>query len=887
MQRCNHLTSAGWIGLPTLLAALLPFSTAAVAQIAKSPPPPGAHTHEIVPGERYRAGAFKQWWLGRDYRELWVTPVPAQVLDLDSVGDGLTPMRTGGFGQSVTLHFQGRDGRRYIVRSVDKDPTKRLLPELKGTMVESVIQDQISALLPTGALVVDGLLEATGILHARHRLVVIPDDPRLGEFRAEFAGLLGMLVLHPDEGADDTPGFAGSRRIIGTDSFLDRLEDGPCDRVDAPTYLKARLMDMVIGDRDRHAGQWRWARFPDGDCSIWSPIPEDRDQAFVDYDGVVNWVLRRSRPQQIEFGPDYPDITGLTFNAWELDRELLVALGREAWDSLVSVVQYQLSDSVIEAAVSRLPPTHRSMIGTFLSGALRERRDRLDVAADEYFRLISRWVEMKATDRSEYVALEHRANGDLAIEIGLRDGDSQEPPYYSRTFTPDVTKEVRLYLRDGDDSVTVLGGPGRITLRIEGGSGDDVFVNRSGAASRRIRFYDSRGENRVEPAGGMVVDRRPYERPPARDQAHQHALDWGGHSLGYPIIGYAPDPGLLLAFRYDIERYGYRKDPYKAHHAWLGGFVTNGPRPMLTYSGALRHVLPRVDAQFRFRYTGLEFIRFNGFGNATELSAPASFYELEQWNVLVSPALTYHTGRNRGGTQGAGVEPLREEFAAHLSLQVKYWNTSLEENADRFIAAADPPPYGTGSFGAVGLGARVEADTRDNSGNPRRGVWITAGGTLYPQLWDVRSVFGEIHGAVAAYFTTPIPTQPTLALRVGGKKTWGDVPFLEAAYIGSTPTLRGYRSRRFAGEAAAHGSAELRFTVAPFQILVPGTLGLFALTDVGRVFHDGDPEDADEWHAGYGGGLWISVIDRLQTLSVAVAKGDDFTGLYVAAGFAY
>ena len=167
-----------------------------------------------------------------------------QVLDLGRVGGGLTPLRTGGFGQSISLHFTGEDGRRYTVRSLDKDPTKRIWDELKDTIVDDVLQDLISALLPTGALVVDPLMEATGILHSKHTLVVIPDDPRLGEYHEEFAGLIGMLQEHPSEGPDDTPGFAGSRRISGTERLWEHLEESPCNRVDARAYLKAKLMDL-------------------------------------------------------------------------------------------------------------------------------------------------------------------------------------------------------------------------------------------------------------------------------------------------------------------------------------------------------------------------------------------------------------------------------------------------------------------------------------------------------------------------------------------------------------------------------------------------------------------------------------------------------------------
>lgn len=155
------------IGL--LVAALsLAGAEAASAQagqrIFRSVPEQGDTTHVAVPGGRFEMGRFGRWIYGSDYRQLWTTPIELPVLDLDAVGGGLSPMRPGGAGQSISLHFMGRDGRRYTVRSIDKDPSKRLMEELKDTVVEDVIQDLVSAHLPAAGLVVDRLMEA-------------PDDP--------------------------------------------------------------------------------------------------------------------------------------------------------------------------------------------------------------------------------------------------------------------------------------------------------------------------------------------------------------------------------------------------------------------------------------------------------------------------------------------------------------------------------------------------------------------------------------------------------------------------------------------------------------------------------------------------------------------------------------
>ena len=57
--------------------------------------------------------------------------------------------------------------------------------------------------------------------------------------------------------------------------------------------------------------------------------------------------------------------------------------------------------------------------------------------------------------------------------------------------------------------------------------------------------------------------------------------------------------------------------------------------------------------------------------------------------------------------------------------------------------------------------------------------------------------------------------------------------------------------------------------------------------DAGRVFLDADPDDADTWHTAFGGGISLSFINRLQTVTLAFMSGDDETGLYFRAGFLY
>jgi outer membrane protein assembly factor BamA len=216
---------------------------------------------------------------------------------------------------------------------------------------------------------------------------------------------------------------------------------------------------------------------------------------------------------------------------------------------------------------------------------------------------------------------------------------------------------------------------------------------------------------------------------------------------------------------------------------------------------------------------------------------------------------------------------------------LKRSNTPTEENEDKFIGTLDPAPLGIGTFGQVGGRGWIDIDTRDNSAYPTSGFQLLASAALYPSAWDVKEAFGHIQGSVSGFLSPGSSEKsPTLGFRVGGKKVFGTYPFHEAAYLGGDDNVRGLREERFAGDAAVFGNAELRLPLSRFSLLFPTEFGLHGAADFGRVFFDGDPSDADDWHTAFGGGIWISLLDRIQTLSISVMSGEDLTAFYLKAG---
>ncbi|MEO7962866.1 MAG: hypothetical protein ABIT38_03050, partial [Gemmatimonadaceae bacterium] len=454
-------------------------------------------TRVITPGARYRAGWLHKMVLGDDYRALWTTPIEVDVLDLRATAGGLRPTQRGGSMQTKSLRFRGGDGREYVFRPAEKDFSKSLPPALRETLVSDIAQDQVSGYHPAAALVVASLLDATGLHHPRPRLFVMPNDPLLGEFRADFAGVLGTLEERPARDFDDSAESLGATDVVSSERLFEHLRKSHEHRVDTHAYLAARLFDIVVGDRDRHRDQWRWGRFSADKNAMWEPIPRDRDMPFAKFEGAGPWAIRGFAPQMVSFDAKYPSMVWLNWNAREIDRRLLVGLSRAEWESAVRELQAQLSDSVIRAAVAQMPAPFQKLDGEELIATLITRRERLPKAGAEFYELLAREVNVAGTDAADLAQVTRETDGAVRVRLSTRKSSASgtadsDATYFDRRFLPGETHEVRIHLLGGDDRVAISGARrGDILVRIVGGDGDDVIIDSIPNGDAALRIYDS------------------------------------------------------------------------------------------------------------------------------------------------------------------------------------------------------------------------------------------------------------------------------------------------------------------------------------------------------------------------------------------------------------
>jgi len=327
---------------------------------------------------------FKLLW-GENYRKVWATPLSVNCFSLTDGQHKFVPVRTGGGLQTKSLVIKDELGNEWSLRSVQKNPDTWLSPFLRKTFVRNIVRDQISASFPYGSLAVPGIADALHLAHDHPQLVVISNDTSLGKYQQEFAGRLCFLEDRNPKG-----------KSVSTEKMFKTKESIANVFIDTMTYLKCRLMDIVLGDWDRHPGQYKWYCDTLDGALLFVPIPGDRDQAFFRLQGMIpSMILNLGFMSYMEgFNPSVKNINGFMARGRSLDRKILSNMSKKNWQQATHEVKTALTDDILVRSVEDLPEELTSYHG-FLQATMMARRDKLDKLSAPYYKKIARKSEIR------------------------------------------------------------------------------------------------------------------------------------------------------------------------------------------------------------------------------------------------------------------------------------------------------------------------------------------------------------------------------------------------------------------------------------------------------------------------------------------------------------
>jgi len=812
-------------------------------------------TINISASDKYdSAGLAKRVMVGTNYRKEWSAPVAMKVFNIHQEKGGLKIVSLGGGKQTKSLTLSDPTGREWKLRSIDKNPANAIPEAFRNTLASDVVQDFISASYPYAPLTIPPFTEALGLVTATPELFFVPDDPAFGYYRPMFANTVCTLE------EKDTSRYGEDTK--STNKVFDKLIEQNDHRVNQPMVLRARLLDILIADFDRHFDQWKWGTIDTGKGRLYYPIPKDRDQAYFRSNGLIlSFAANRQLPMLRGFHYNFPKINWLSWSARDFDRLFLTDLDADEWKNEIADFQKTLTDSLIKTAVKRLPPNIFKIDSSFLVSRLITRRNNLQKPVLKYYRFISKRVNIIGSNEKEYFKVTGIGNK-LRVQVYARKKKSDTSfVMYDRIFDPHVTKDVRLYGLNDDDKFEIDStARSRIRVSMIGGKGNDTFDIKGHVINY---IYDLKTEKNFIQHKNRTRNLSSNE-PPVN---YYNILGFNYNINRFPRInlGYNVEDGLFAGLGFSRRTFGFRNLPYATDQRLTSLYALNKGAYQIKYTGVFNHFLRDNDVLLNIDYVNPTLNNFFGLGNKTKIDPQHNIsYYRTRYNYAQAELL------------------FRRRFFERLHIMIgptayRYWS-DISDNKGKILAR--PSLIGLDSISVytpktyIGGKMAVNFNNLNNELFPTRGVqWNTEFVSMAGVTKNTNNI-STLTSDMSVYASISEAANLIAVARIGGGHIFSkNFEYFQALNLGANNFLRGFRKTRFSGSSVAYSSIEARIKLMDVKsYLFPGTFGLVLFNDVGRVWLKN--ESSHKWHDAYGGGFYF-IPFKMILISATIAFSEE------------
>ncbi|RMA58937.1 BamA/TamA family outer membrane protein [Ulvibacter antarcticus] len=801
-----------------------------------------------------KSGFYNFIW-GKRYRSYFGQPVTADIAILDTLYSGLTIEKPGGGHQSFSARLVDGEGKEYAMRGLEKNALKFLRykvkgiayteDEYKGTFAEEAVYDFFSTTHPYMQLVINPLAKSAGINHANTSLYYLPKQPGFGLLGEDYGDQLYFIEERPNDEQKDYEGYNRANPEVdgkieqfeSTTDVLEKLNEDEKYSIDQRAWIRARIFDMLIGDWDRHADQWRWAEYKVSDDDIrFIPIPRDRDAAFSKFDGIAIPIIKLILPDVRfwqSYGPEIKDVKWFNGEGNNLDRALLNEYDPSVWVEEAVLLQNQITDEVIEEAFNRLPKEVQDEASEAIKSSLKARLDNIDEIARRYGERMNETVIIHGTHKDDKFEIIRLPDGKTEV-IGKRAlKNKTDKIFFQRTFDRAITNEIWIYGLNDDDEFKVSGdGDREIMVRIVGGYGDDEFDISN---KKNLKVYDW-----------------PYEKTEFKDKTPAHQFTklyetntyfWRNfnenNNILLPNLGFKTDDGLYIGLKDTYTNKGFNGEDFRYKHFLSANYFFDFTAVELEYKGTFANIIPNWNFEIEGYFTNENFANnFFGYGIDSvydEEAVEMEFNRARMQQIKLKSGIAYRTIRIHG---------LFESY-------------EVEQNPERFFTPANVNPAVFETNNYIGAEAAFEYKNEDAMDFPTRGFFVGAEIGYKSNVELENNNFG--YASFKLGFDRKLISSGDLVLGSVAeiKGNFGnDFFFYHAPSIGGNNGLRGYRNERFSGKSYFYQSSDLKVRLARIvTAVVPITVGIYGGFDYGTVWVENST--ADQWRTSQGGGVWI------------------------------
>lgn len=798
---------------------------------------------------------YKILW-GAHYRNYYATKVSAPVALLDTLLGGLTPLRKGGGNQSTSVRLKDKNNKEYVMRALKKSATQYIQAvgfkdsymegQFDDTFSEDLLMDIFTAAHPYAPFTIGALADAIDLYHTNPKLYYVPKQKALKHFNEEFGDALYMIEERATDGHGDKKSFGYSNNLISTDDLLKNLRKSDDYTIDEPSYIRARLFDMLIGDWDRHEDQWRWAAFKKGKETTYKPVPRDRDQAFSKNDGLIMGFLTRAIPalklMQV-YDVEMRNVKWFNLEPYPLDMALMNQSTYEEWEKQVQFIQQNINDKVIEKAFLNVPKEVRDETVTTLKNKLKGRLQGLDQIAKSYYSQISKYGIIKGTDKDNWFDIQRLANGKTKVTSYTIKKGVKGRQTFEKIYSKNKTKEIWVYGLDDTDVFKVSGVTKNvIPLKLIGGQNNDEYLIESG---KKVTIYDYKTKkNSFKTNKGKLKLTTDYET----NVYHHKKVKYNQNQL-LPAINSNRDDGLALGFSNLFTIYGFDRHPFTQQHTIHGGYYFATKSFDIAYHAEFANVFKRWNLLVETRFTS-PFYSINHYGFGNESINHEEDFNDDYHRVRMSSQTLYPSLKWKG------------RMGSEFKIGGIFESIDIEHTAGRFITTIPDLIEGRQTY--YGAQTTYSYENYDNPVFPTMGMNFTLHAGWRTNINNAKENNAFIRPSLSFNYKLIPNGALVLATKLKGHLILGkQVAFYHAASIGGTDGLRGYRDQRFTGHESFYQNTDLRFKLKEAKTaLVPIQFGFYSSFDYGRVWLDG--EQSHDWKTAYGGGLWLIGAKRIQ-----------------------
>ncbi len=815
---------------------------------------------------------FYKWMWGDHYRNLYSKEIEAPVLQIDALPNNVRPISEGGGTQSRSLRFIDDNENEYTLRALRKSALRFLQTNainnhyvedyLDNTVAERYLMDFYTTAHPYAQFAMNDLSETLDVLHSNPKIYYVPKQKGLGIYNEDYGDALFMFEEHAGGENKDFETFGSPDDIISTTDLRFELMESKDSYVDEPSFIRARLFDMLVGNWDRHQDQWRWAQFKTEDGKKrYEAIPRDWDQAFPKYDGTIIGMLKFTFPllrKMESYDADVKNVKWFNLSGYPMDKTFIKNAKWNDWKKQVDFIQENLTDAEIDAAFNTLPKAAQDNSIDEIKKNLKSRRDGLQSIAKSYYEYLNNFEIIIGTEDDDNFLITRKPNGETDISI------SKDTVVFKNTYNAKQTKEIWVYGLDGKDTFTVDGdGKDLINIKTIGGKKNDTYDFKN---TKRVKLYDFKSKNNT------IVNAK--SKKWLTDSYDINTYDYQkrkyNENIVFPSIGFDGDTGFRIGLKDRFTTYGLANNPFKSQHT-IGAeyfFATNGFA--IDYNAEFAQVFYNWNLGFDARYGSPNFtMNYFGEGNEStydsDLDRDFNRVRIRQWKI--SPYLVHKS----------------ESSSYYFRSALESFEVSNDD--ERLVGqafAADNDVYEQQLYlsGEVGYGYK----NQNNPAFPSRAMSADIAAGYKSSINGFDNSFAYIKPSIALTYPLHPSGIAVIATKLAGEAIIGDTyEFYHGAVIGGNTSLRAYRNERFNGKSAFYQSTDLRVGVTRFKTnFIPLQMGVSAGFDYGRVWSDND--NATKWHNDYGGSVWISGFSTL-TGNLGFYHGGDGNRLVFSLGF--